>query len=142
MTTCRKCHRPLTDPTSVAIGMGPTCRGTTRHKRVRHDNMTADIFGKKARATFSFDIIDGVVVIYDLDIGCSVTNDAENVIAEVAHNVKDLRFFRVIYRDTDGIFDGMLVDEDNRFAGFYPIRATDLPTAFRNIREHSEGGLI
>ena len=24
---CRKCNRPLTDPTSVALGIGPKCRG-------------------------------------------------------------------------------------------------------------------
>lgn len=97
--------------------------------------MTADIFGSKASASFDYEIIDGVVVIYDLDQGVSVTNDAENVIAAVAQTVKDLHGRRVIYRDTDGIFDGMLIDSDNRFAGFYPLRHRDLPSALVAVSE-------
>lgn len=27
MPICSKCHRPLTDPYSIAVGMGPECRG-------------------------------------------------------------------------------------------------------------------
>lgn len=29
---CSKCHRPLTDPFSIAIGMGPECRGVLKKK--------------------------------------------------------------------------------------------------------------
>lgn len=29
---CRICHRPLTDPASVKIGMGPVCAGGLRKK--------------------------------------------------------------------------------------------------------------
>jgi len=44
---CSKCHRKLTDPFSIAVGMGPECRGglrkkgvnvTDRKKKVRHDD--------------------------------------------------------------------------------------------------------
>jgi len=29
---CSKCHRRLTDPFSIAIGMGPECRGRLKKK--------------------------------------------------------------------------------------------------------------
>ena len=29
---CSRCHRPLTDPFSVALGMGPECRGALSKK--------------------------------------------------------------------------------------------------------------
>lgn len=31
-TTCTRCHRPLSDPVSVAAGMGPICRGWSRSR--------------------------------------------------------------------------------------------------------------
>lgn len=101
--------------------------------------MTADIFGSRARASFTWTEIDGVVVIYDQDGGCSVTNDAENVIAEIAQQLPALHLRKaVIYRDTDGIFDGLAVDSNNSFAGFYPVRETDLIEALRKVKDVSE----
>lgn len=29
---CSKCHKPLTDPVSIALGMGPECRGGSSGK--------------------------------------------------------------------------------------------------------------
>lgn len=29
---CSRCHRPLSDPYSIAVGMGPECRGGARKK--------------------------------------------------------------------------------------------------------------
>lgn len=65
----------------------------------------------------SFDIVevsDEIVFIVDNDIGCSVTNDAENVVELVAqiHPNK-----RIVYCDTDGCWDE-LVHTDGVFANF------------------------
>lgn len=97
--------------------------------------MTADIFRRKPRASFNFEIIDGVVVVYDYDIGCSVTNDAENVVAELARRLPHLNTHPVIYRDTDGVFDGLAVGENNRFVGFYAIQKTNLADAVQSAKE-------
>lgn len=54
---CSRCHRPLKDPFSIAIGMGPECRGKlskagwkfpkpryqVRHGRVEFMGMTGKI---------------------------------------------------------------------------------------------------
>jgi hypothetical protein len=31
---CRKCGRPLTDPVSIALGLGPVCRGEAAYRPV------------------------------------------------------------------------------------------------------------
>ena len=66
--------------------------------------------------------------ISDHNGGKSVTNDAENVIADLAPDF-DLSRYRVIYKDTRGIWDQMLVDRTGRFAGFSSINERDLPAA-------------
>jgi hypothetical protein len=55
--------------------------------------------------------------------GRSITNAAEEVIAQVSRLVPDLAKRRVIYRDSDGVFDELLLDAHGRFAGFGAIRA-------------------
>ena len=69
------------------------------------------------RASYSCTVHGNVVAIIDHDQGKSVTNDAENVIADLAACF-DLSKYRVIYKDTRGIWDQLLVDRTGRFAGF------------------------
>lgn len=76
-----------------------------------------------------------MLVIYDRDHGVSVTNDAENVIAYLAASFPDLYQRPVIYRDTDGIFDGLAVNRNNHFAGFYPIRERDVLRAVAKAKD-------
>lgn len=64
---------------------------------------------------------DGAIVIEDQDRGRSVTNDAENVIADLRERGFDLAL-PVIYRDTMGCWDGLTV-RAGRFAGFYPLNS-------------------
>ena len=73
-----------------------------------------------------------VIVILDLDEGGrTVTNDVENVIADLAsHTPLDGK--RVIYRDTSGLWDEILV-EGGRFASFAPIRARTIAEALERI---------
>jgi hypothetical protein len=61
------------------------------------------------RAVYSRTVHGHVIAVIDNDQGKSVTNDAENVIADLASDF-DLSQYRVIYRDTRGIWDEMLVD--------------------------------
>jgi hypothetical protein len=56
------------------------------------------------------------VFIVDLDVGKSITNDAENVVEQVA---KEYPGHRIIYRDTQGQWDE-LVHNDGEFVGFAP----------------------
>jgi hypothetical protein len=87
------------------------------------------------RAIYSRTIHGDVIAIIDHEQGKSVTNDAENVIADLAANF-DLSRYRVIYRDTRGIWDQLLVDRTGRFAGFTSINERDLPAALAKLTRH------
>jgi hypothetical protein len=75
---------------------------------------------------------DDLLLITDLDQGRSVTNDAENVIADLARTY-DLTARRVIYRDTMGVWDGLAVNR-GKFTGFVAIDARTRDDAVQRAR--------
>ena len=87
------------------------------------------------RAVYSRTVHGNVIVIVDHDQGKSVTNDAENVIADLAADF-DLSKYLVIYRDTRGIYDQLLVDRTGHFAGFSSINEHDLTRALAKLTRH------
>lgn len=89
----------------------------------------------KLRAIYSRTVHGNVIAIIDHDQGKSVTNDAENVIADLAANF-DLSKYLVIHRDTRGIWDQLLVDRTGHFAGFSSINERDLPAALAKLTRH------
>lgn len=88
---------------------------------------------RRYRASYSYTIEDGVVCIIDNDQGKSVTNDAENVIADLVAEGVDLTKNLVVYRDTTWTWDQLLVD-GNQFSGFKSINATDKESAKAKVR--------
>jgi hypothetical protein len=86
------------------------------------------------RAVFSYQTYGNVIAVIDHDQGRSVTNDAEAVIAQLAQKF-DLSQYRVIYKDTRGIWDQMLVDRTG-LAGFSTINERDLPAALAKLARH------
>jgi hypothetical protein len=88
------------------------------------------------RSVYSRAVYGNVVAIIDHDEGRSVTNDAENVIGDLTQQGFDLSKYRVIYRDTHGIWDQLLVDRTGRFAGFSSINERDLPAALARLTRH------
>jgi hypothetical protein len=84
------------------------------------------------RAVFSYRSYAAVIAVIDLDEGRSVTNDAEAVIAQLAEKF-DLSKYRVIYRDTRGIWDELEVC-DGEFAGFRSINERDLDVALAKVK--------
>ncbi len=95
-------------------------------------------------ADFEYSVIDDVLVITDLDMGGkSVTNDAESVLETIRENYENAGGFSVmpehiIYRDSDGIYDGMTPGFDSKgnvaLVKFYPIRSDDLKRAVREAK--------
>ncbi|HYD61941.1 MAG TPA: DUF6011 domain-containing protein [Noviherbaspirillum sp.] len=128
-TTCSCCGKPLTDPVSVEIGMGPVCRISNKEKEVQNKN--GNLFAN--RASYDFTIEQGIVCVVDLDNGRSVTNDAENVIADLAAKGIDLDTHLVIYRDTLGVWDQLQVS-NLRFAGFKSLNERDKELAKLKVR--------
>ena len=87
------------------------------------------------RAIYSYTVHGNVIAIVDYDQGRSVTNDAENVIADLGACF-DLSRYHVIYRDTRGIWDQLLVNHAGRFAGFSSINVRDLDEALTRVTRH------
>ncbi len=81
-----------------------------------------------ARADYVYTLTDDVLSIIDLDQGGkSVTNDIDNVIADVsAIEGVDPQDLKVVYRDSDGIWDG-----------YDPVKCRFIP-----LRETTETGAI
>jgi hypothetical protein len=86
-------------------------------------------------AIYSYTVHGDVIAIIDHDQGKSVTNDAENVIADLSACF-DLSKHQVIYRDTRGIWDQLLVDCSGRFTGFSSINERDLGAALGKVTRH------
>lgn len=88
-------------------------------------------YNLKAKFTIVAELPD-VVAIEDLDGPKSVTNDAERVVRYLAE--LGLKERRLIYRDTDGVWDELAHDGKGAFKGFRPIRSELLNDALREVR--------
>jgi hypothetical protein len=60
----------------------------------------------------------------------------ENVIDDLTRQGFDLSRYRVIYRDTRGIWDQLLIDRTGHFAGFSSINERDLSAALARLTRH------
>lgn len=86
---------------------------------------------KLPRAVFQWSIVCDVVVIWDKNVDMtfnpSVTNDIENVIEEINSliekytDIKGIGNRKVIYRDSDLMYDEVVVKK-NTFSKFKPIQ--------------------
>lgn len=113
---CEACGKPLSDPFSVKVGIGPVCRAAGHTRRQLH----FDAF--LAGADFESEVVGDIITLIDLDQGgATVTNAVESVIADLRYQRFDLTM-PVIYRDTRGIWDEIVL-QDGRFVGFRSIGA-------------------
>jgi hypothetical protein len=70
------------------------------------------------------------VCLTDADaVAPSITNNAENVLTELVEMDLLHPGERVIYRDTDGIWDEVVIDERCTFVAFAPLRTTSRDAA-------------
>jgi hypothetical protein len=127
---CRCCGKPLTDPVSRELGIGPVCRISRKEREAGRESLFAN------RATYGTAVVRGVVCLIDLDAGKTITNDVENVVADLAARRLLLGPFdeprRVIYRDTMGVWDEILV-RNGRFAGFRSLNERDRAAALGKV---------
>jgi hypothetical protein len=69
--------------------------------------------------------VDGsIIALFGRDGGVSITNAADQVVAELHDALGDLSGKRIIYRDTDGRWDG-LAHRGAKFLGFVLIGGDD-----------------
>lgn len=123
MYFCRCCGKPLTDPVSIELGIGPVCQMKRKHEDANDMNQSlfpAAVYGVR---------LDGVVLaITDQDRGRTVTNDVRNVIAELRRDGYDVDQLRIMYCDTDGVWDG-IATKGGEFDYFFPLRERDYSAA-------------
>lgn len=90
----------------------------------------------RMRAVYSRTVHGSVIAIVDHNGPRSVANDAGNVIADLIAQGFDLSRYQVIYQDTRGTWDQLLVDRTGHFAGFSCLNARDLPAALAKLNRH------
>ena len=75
------------------------------------------------------------VAIIDHDDGAmSVTNDAEGVVEQLTKERTLGPGTRLVYRDSEGIWDELKHNGAGKFTGFAPIRASGLEEAIKKLR--------
>jgi hypothetical protein len=74
-----------------------------------------------------------VIVLIDIGTGQSITNGIETVLTDLAETIENLGQYRIIYRDTMQIYDG-IAHNGSRFVGFVPLRTRDRTNAIEMAR--------
>ncbi len=90
----------------------------------------------RVRAVYRRAVYSNVIAIINHRESRSVTNDAENVIEDLVRQGFDLMQYHLIYKDTRGIWDQILVDRTGHFAGFSSINERDLSSALAKLTRH------
>ena len=87
-----------------------------------------------SQADFSYSITVDLIKIVDLNLGNkSVTNDIENVLRKIeAWHQGSIAGFRIMYKDSDGYFDG--IRWDGQHATFFALRETSEALAEKKLR--------
>lgn len=84
------------------------------------------------RADYTYTVEENIIAIVDLDMGSrSVTNDIENVLDEISAQLGGLAGYAIIYRDSQGIWDGVRLERG--LAVFYGLNETELEEARRRL---------
>ena len=92
------------------------------------------------KAVFTYTILDRVLCLVDLVLAAptamSITNDAEAVVHWCFKELDGLGFNKIIYQDTDGIWDELVTD-GSEFVRFKAIGERDITTAVQKVRNES-----
>jgi hypothetical protein len=89
------------------------------------------------RAVYSRTVHGNIILIEDLNGPKSVTNDAYRPGLIMGLDASfDLSKYLVIYRDSRGIYDQLLVDCTGHFAGFASVNERDLFAALAKLTRH------
>lgn len=133
---CGRCHRMLKSPQAIEAGYGAVCYRKTfgsglpgksrAHRAEKKDTNTRNT--DTGRSDFDCHLRTGsggpgIIVIEDLDAGgMSVTNNIEAVVAEAARRLEvNPGACLIIYRDSDGTYDGVRASIGAGQYGFYHL---------------------
>lgn len=137
VSACYSCGKALSDPVSVELGIGPVCR--VKNKMDEFWEKTRNMFAN--RSEYDWGITSHGDILYITDEGGlkSVTNDMENVLADISEHVvlDELQDLKIIYRDSMGIWDGVNISfgENHSIKGisFYPVTEKNFGRACEKV---------
>lgn len=89
-----------------------------------------DIFSP--RASYDWKIDGNIISIIDLKKGKSVTNDIDNILSDIQKELglqNPLSNFKIIYKDTYEVWDGIQVSSNGHCSGFYSINEKEYQNA-------------
>lgn len=85
-----------------------------------------------SKSNYLWDHDENILWIVDLDLGKTVTNNIENVLQEISKSI-DVNKYHIIYRDTEGIFDGVRLNKKG--VSFFSINSKELEEAKKRVIE-------
>ena len=96
--------------------------------------LTPIVYTGLPRADVEFELVFELekvfVILYDLDLGNrSLTNDMEATLGDLKNTLPGLEFAKILYRDSTGCFDEIVVHADGSFH-FRTLAALNLDEAF------------
>lgn len=127
MTTCNICGKPLTDPVSVARGIGPECIINYKNDSRGQGNLFS------MRARYRYGIEGDILWLIDEGAGKPLTNDMENALSDISETEGGLDGMKIMYRDDFGTWDGVRVLRGERVE-FFPIGETSFRKAVEKLR--------
>lgn len=125
MIACSVCGRELTDPVSVARGIGPECIMSVKSDMLGQRSLFA------SRAKYDYRIKGNTIVMRDLGAGMSLTNDMENALSEISETLGGLAGYQIMYRDSFGMWDGVVFKGGK--VHFFMIQETDEQVAQKKL---------
>jgi hypothetical protein len=93
---------------------------------------------KMPRSTFGAAVTPEFIIINDLDGPVSVTNDAENVVDYLRTRGLLTPQHKIIYEDTEGTWDQMLITPSMEFKDFRLLNAKTVSEAMTLARCYAE----
>ena len=86
------------------------------------------------KSDYKFLVVNDILLIVDLDLGAiSVTNDIENVVADIIKQGVDLEGMCIITRDTYGVYDRLHVTKCKIVDGWEDVKVSDVIERFFDI---------
>jgi hypothetical protein len=80
------------------------------------------------RAIFDYGTDENILWIEDLDQGKSVTNDIEYVLQDIQDSGIDIYNYRIMYKDSTGIWDGISISKESN-PSFFAIQEKEYEKA-------------
>lgn len=131
---CVCCKNKLSDPISMRIGKGHTCRVRTKNEGI--GNITINMFDE--RSDFTWRIENFVILIEDNGNSLkSIESDMPLILQDIWDELKSEPFsrYKFMYKDGYGVWDGIKILNPiyaTRYE-FFSINETDETTAIRKL---------